>query len=60
MTDDPAVARLPFALATALRMRAAGLDSRLIATALAIEPEGVDPLIELAEAKLIRLRADQP
>jgi hypothetical protein len=49
------VRRLPLALAVALRLYEAGADETLIAAALAIEPEGVAPLLELARAKLDRI-----
>jgi hypothetical protein len=52
-----AIADLPVALAIAVRLRGAGASDTLIATALAIEPEGVEPLLEVAEAKLRRLVA---
>lgn len=40
------------AYATALRLRAAGAAPSLIADALGIDPEGLGPLLALAEAKL--------
>ena len=47
--------RLPFAYATALRLRASGAPDVLIANALGIEPDGLPLLLELADAKLRRL-----
>ncbi len=47
--------RLPLALAVALRLREAGADQALIASALAIEPDAVGPLLELAQAKVDRI-----
>jgi hypothetical protein len=47
--------QLPLAHAIALRMHEAGADHVLIAAALAIEPESVRPLLELASAKAERI-----
>jgi hypothetical protein len=58
--SEPATARLPVALAMALRLRRAGADDILIAQALDIDPDGVETLITLAEAKLRRLTGGQP
>jgi|Tabmets5t2r1_1033131.scaffolds.fasta_scaffold02965_2 hypothetical protein len=52
--------RLPLALAVALRLHEAGADQTLIAAALAIEPEGVGPLLQLATAKLDRIARREP
>ena len=52
------MAELPHAHAVALRLRAEGVEDRLIAVALGIAVEGVGPLIALAEAKLTRLVGD--
>jgi len=49
---DFAYDELPLALAVALRLHAAGASKDLIATALAIEPEGVSAFLAVAEAKL--------
>jgi DNA-directed RNA polymerase specialized sigma24 family protein len=57
---EEALARLPVALAAALRLRRAGADDVLIAQALGIDPEGVETLISLAEAKLRRVMTRQP
>jgi DNA-directed RNA polymerase specialized sigma24 family protein len=57
---EEALARLPVALAAALRLRRAGADDVLIAQALDIEPDGVETLIGLAEAKLRRLTSQPP
>lgn len=54
------IRRLPLALAVALRLREAGADKTLIAAALAIEPEGVGPLLQLARAKLDRIARREP
>ena len=45
-------------LGIALRLRDAGADNVCIAAALDIEPAGVGPLLEVAEAKLQRLAAN--
>ena len=52
MDPDFAYDELPLALAVALRLHAAGASKDLIATALAIEPEGVSAFLAVAEAKL--------
>jgi hypothetical protein len=54
------IRQLPLALAVALRLHEAGADDELIAAALAIEPEGVAPLLGLARAKLDRLARNEP
>ena len=54
------VRRLPLAMAVALRLHEAGADGTLIASALAIEPEGVGPLLQLARAKLDRIAETEP
>jgi len=51
---------LPLMLGVALRLRDAGADDTCIAAALDIEPAGVRPLLEVAEAKLRRLAAADP
>jgi hypothetical protein len=45
-------------LGIALRLRDAGADDTYIAAALDIDPAGVRPLLEVAEAKLRHLAAD--
>ena len=50
--------QLPLALAVALRLHDAGAPHALIAHALAIEPEGVGALLEVAEAKLRRIESN--
>jgi hypothetical protein len=50
-------ARLPLPLAVALRLRDAGASTALIAAALAIDHDGVGPLLEIAQSKLERLRS---
>jgi hypothetical protein len=54
------IRRLPLALAIGLRLHEAGAPDALIATSLDIEPEGVKPLLELAQAKLDRLDTNNP
>jgi hypothetical protein len=54
------IRRLPLALAVALRLHEASADETLIAAALAIEPEGVGPLLHLARAKLDRIARREP
>jgi hypothetical protein len=51
MGDDATYPDLPVELAVALRLRDAGASDELIAAALGIEPEGLRPLLEVAEAK---------
>jgi hypothetical protein len=53
--DDRLFANLPDALAVALRLHRAGHPDTVVATALGIPIEGVDAVIEVAEAKLVRL-----
>jgi len=58
--DDPsarrrraeAIRRLPGAYSLALRLREAGLADDLIAECLAMQRESLDPLLQVAEAKL--------
>jgi hypothetical protein len=50
ITRDSLLRRLPLAHAVAVRLREAGADDELIATALDIEPEGVEPLMAIAAA----------
>lgn len=54
--DDRAAAirRLPPAYSLALRLRDVGVSGELIAECVGIEPEGMGPLFEVAEAKLAR------
>jgi hypothetical protein len=54
------IGRLPLALAVALRLHEEGAEDALIASALAIEPEGVGPVLEVARAKLNRIEATEP
>jgi hypothetical protein len=58
ITRDALLRRLPLGHAVAVRLREAGADDDLIATALDIEPEGVAPLLAIAEAKLRRIGGD--
>jgi hypothetical protein len=58
ITRDSLLRRLPLAHAVAVRLSEAGADDELIATALDIEPEGVEPLLAIAAAKLRRLGGD--
>ena len=52
MDRDKALGHLPETHATALRLRSRGFDDRAIAAALAIEPEAVALLLQVADAKL--------
>ena len=54
------IQQLPLALAVALRLHEARAGETLIATALAIEPDGVAPLLDLARAKLARIARTGP
>jgi DNA-directed RNA polymerase specialized sigma24 family protein len=54
MNDDDLLRELPFPLAAALRLRAAGASPEQIAAALDIAPEAVDAQLELAARKLAR------
>lgn len=56
MHDDELLRELPFPLAAALRLRAAGASRDQIAAALDIAPEAVDTQLELAARKLARRR----
>jgi hypothetical protein len=58
ITRDSLLRRLPLAHAVGVRLREAGADDELIAAALDIEPEGVEPLLAIAAAKLRRLGGD--
>jgi DNA-directed RNA polymerase specialized sigma24 family protein len=49
---EAALDELPESYAVALRLRDAGHDNNAIATGLGIEPESVEPLLRLANAKL--------
>ncbi len=60
MDCEWALAELPTAHAVALRMRDADARDEEIATALAIPPDGVALLLELAEAKLAAVLAAGP
>lgn len=50
--EADALARLPAAYAEALRLQRQGADETTIAAELEIEPQGVGPLLRLAEVKL--------
>lgn len=56
MRDEEFYDDLPAMMAVALRLRRAGRDDATIATAAGIPVEGVESLLDLAEAKLDRLR----
>jgi len=58
ITRDSLLRRLPLGHAVAVRLREAGADDEMIAAALDIEPEGVEPLLAIAGAKLRRLGGD--
>ena len=60
MDRDARIRRLPLALAIGLRLHEAGAADTLIAAGLGIEPEGVPPMLELAQAKLSLLEAGHP
>lgn len=47
-----AIDRLPLPYSSALRMRAAGISCDLIAECIGVEPEAMQTLMRLAEAKL--------
>lgn len=55
-----AMRRLPGTYSLALRLRDAGLANELIAECVAVEPEALDPLLAIAEAKLASILADDP
>ncbi len=55
--DTAGIEELPSVYAEALRLRAAGMTWRDIGRRLGIEPEAVDTLLHLAEAKLTAARA---
>ena len=57
MDRTQAMAELPEAYATALRLRDAGVDDAGIADRLGIEPDTVGLLLRLAVAKLDRIMA---
>ena len=58
ITRDALLRRLPLAHAVAVRLHEQGAEDTLIAGALDIEVEGVDPLLAIAHAKLRRLGWD--
>jgi DNA-directed RNA polymerase specialized sigma24 family protein len=66
--DDPsarrrraeAMRRLPPAYSLALRLRDAGLADELIAECLAMQREALDPLLQVAEAKLASILGREP
>ena len=56
-----AMRRLPGTYSLALRLRDAGLTNELIAECVVVEPEALDPLLAVAEAKLAAiLQAGHP
>jgi DNA-directed RNA polymerase specialized sigma24 family protein len=58
---EDVLAELPVAYAVALRLYDAGVSTQLIARAVGIEAEAVEPLLRLARAKLAeRLEASGP
>jgi DNA-directed RNA polymerase specialized sigma24 family protein len=59
MNDDDLLRELPFPLAAALRLRAAGASPEQIAAALDIAPEAVDTQLELAARKLARRQRER-
>ncbi|HEX2284549.1 MAG TPA: hypothetical protein VHI10_06935 [Mycobacterium sp.] len=56
MTDDDqrrdALNRLPLPYSTALRLREAGIPDELIAECVGVEPEAMETLLRIAQAKL--------
>lgn len=58
MDQERALAELTADHAVALRLRDAGAGPKLIAVALGIPVEGVDTLLEVAEAKLAAIWAE--
>jgi DNA-directed RNA polymerase specialized sigma24 family protein len=60
MDDDQAISRLPHLCREAVLRHRAGLPLAAIARQLSIEPASARSLIELAEAKIIRLRSVSP
>ncbi|GHE75583.1 hypothetical protein GCM10017786_00360 [Amycolatopsis deserti] len=56
---DAAIARLPRAYARALRLRDAGVPHARIAARLRVEPQALDALFAIAEAKLGTLLDDE-
>ena len=56
-TDVQALDRLPSMYAEVLRRRERGEDADAIAVRLGIEPEAVEPLVQVANAKLVALVA---
>lgn len=58
MDRSAQIRQLPLALAVVLRLHEAGAEEQLIAAALAIGPDGVPLLLELARAKLDRIARD--
>lgn len=49
---DDALDRLPLPYSVALRLRAAGVEDTVIAECVGVEPEGLQPLLAIAHAKL--------
>ncbi len=56
---DHALAELPLAYAVALRLLERGVRNEDIAYGLGIEPEAVDPLVQLAHVKLAAVMEEQ-
>jgi hypothetical protein len=52
MEQERVLGGLPEIYATALRLRAAGVDEAGVATRLDMQPEAVGPLLRIAAAKL--------
>ena len=57
MDIETAFSRLPETHAAALRLRARGFDDDAIAAVLVLEPGAVEPLLQIADAKLAALTA---
>ena len=50
---DAALDRLPLPYSMALRMRDAGIEDRVIAACVGVEPEALQALLTIAYAKLV-------
>lgn len=57
---DDAVDQLPAPYAVALRLRAAGVACDEIAARIGVQPEAMDAVLRIAEAKLNVLRRIEP
>jgi hypothetical protein len=57
---EQALDQLPETHATALRLRSRGFDDDAIAATLAVAPEAVPQLLQVADAKLAALLSEPP